>query len=367
MLNNKWIFKTFLIGAAASIASCSSTNESKVKSVEEKPIAVTVSAPSNHTGRSLSLSGRVEAVQSANITTRIMGYITKVLVKTGEKVEKGQLLFSVNNADFLAKKAQADAAVAQAEAVYNSAQKDFERYTILFKQQSASAKELDNITLQYKSAKAALDAAKQMRNEVNAQLSYTDVTAPFNGVVTQKFLDAGNMATPGMPVLSIETNGTLQVTASVPETEISHIKLGTDASLTVKAAGSTFNGKVTEISNSSQNSGGLYVIKINVPDNDKKDLLAGMYVNVIISIADTLSTVGKGEGILVPESSIVHKGELDGIYSISSENQALLRWVRLGKRINGEVEILSGLGKSEKFILHADGNLYNGAPVKIAE
>ena len=92
-----------------------------------------------------------------------------------------------------------------------------------------------------------------------------------------------------------------------------------------------------------------------------------MYVNVSIAVADTSSATGKAEGILVPESSIVHKGELDGIYTISSDNQALLRWVRLGKIINGQVELLSGLAKSEKFIAHADGNLYNGAPVKIAE
>lgn len=367
MIINKWVFRSFLIGAATSMVSCSGTNENKVKAVDEKPIVVTVSTPSNSTARSLSLSGRVEAVQSANISTRVMGYITKVLVKTGDKVQKGQLLFSVNSADILAKRSQTDAAVAQAEAAFNSAQKDFERYTILFRQQSASAKELDNITLQYKSVKAALDAARQMRNEVNAQLSYTDVTAPFSGIVTQKFMDAGNMASPGMPVVSIETNGILQVTASVPETQISRIRPRTVATLTVKAAGATFSGKVSEISNSSQNSGGLYVIKISVPDDAKKDLLAGMYVNVSIAVADTSSATGKAEGILVPESSIVHKGELDGIYTISSDNQALLRWVRLGKIINGQVELLSGLAKSEKFIAHADGNLYNGAPVKIAE
>jgi multidrug efflux pump subunit AcrA (membrane-fusion protein) len=180
-------------------------------------------------------------------------------------------------------------------------------------------------------------------------------------------MDAGNMATPGMPVLSLETNGALQVTASVPETQISQIKSGTGAILTVNAAGITFSGKVSEISSSSQNSGGLYIVKINVPDNNRKNLLAGMYVNISIPVADTLNAAGTAEGILVPESSIVHKGDLDGIYTMSSDNQAILRWVRLGKRINGNVELLSGLGKLEKFVTHADGNLYNGAPIKIAE
>lgn len=367
MIINKWIVRSLLIGTATSIVSCSGSNESKSKSIEEKPITVTVSTPGSSISKSISISGRVEALQSANISTRVMGYITKVFVKTGDKVQKGQLVFSVNNTDILAKRSQADAAVTQAEAAFNSAQKDFDRYTILFKQQSASAKELDNITLQYKSAKAAMEAARQMLNEVNAQLSYTDVTAPFNGVVTQKFMDAGNMATPGMPVLSMETNDTLQIVASVPETQISQVKLGAEANLTINAAHTTLNGKVSEISSSSQNSGGMYIIKISIPDDEKKNLLAGMYVNVSIPISD-MSLANRGtEGILVPVSSIVHKGELDGIYAIGAGNQALLRWVRLGKNINDKVELLSGLGKSERFIVHADGYLYNGATIKIAE
>lgn len=366
MIRNKWIVNSILIGSVVSLISCSNSKENK-DSIPEKPISVTASIPGKLTSKSIALSGRIEALQSASISTRVMGYITGVYVKTGDKVQKGQLLFSVNSDDIVAKRAQVDASVIQAEALFNSAQKDFDRYTALFREQSATAKELDNITLQYKSAKAGLDAARQMRNEVNAQLSYTNVTAPFNGIVTQKLIDAGNMATPGMPVLTIETNSLLQVTATVPETQISEVKIGGDAKLTISAAGKILNGKVSEISNSSQNSGSVYIIKISISEGDRKNLMAGMYVNVSLPVADTLVTEGNTSAIMIPVSSIVHKGELDGIYTISGDNQALLRWIRLGKIVNDKVEVLSGLGKSEKFIVHADGDLHNGVPVKIAE
>lgn len=366
MIYNKWIFRSLTVAVVVSIMSCSNSKESKTTSAE-KPISVNISTPGNGIAKSVSLSGRIEAVQSANISTRIMGYITKVYVKTGDRVQKGQLLFSVNNEDIIAKRAQVDASVTQAEASFNNAQKDFERYTALFGKQSATAKELDNITLQYKSAKAGLEAARQMRNEVNAQLSYTNVTAPFNGIVTQKLIDAGNMATPGMPVIIIETNSLLQVTATVPESQISEVKIGSDAILMVNAAGKTLHGKVSEISNSSQNSGSVYIIKISIPEGGKGNLMSGMYVNVSLPISDTIPTRGDSDAVLVPVSSIVHKGELDGIYTIGIDNQALLRWVRLGRVVNEKVEILSGLGRSEKFIVHADGNLYNGAAIKIAE
>ena len=80
--------------------------------------------------------------------------------------------------------------IAEAQAALNSAQKDKERFTILYNQQSATAKELDNVTLQYNAAKARLDGAKQMRNEVSAMLGYTQLTAPFSGIVTHKMAEA---------------------------------------------------------------------------------------------------------------------------------------------------------------------------------
>ena len=366
MINNKWASGMLLIAGLLSVMSCSNSKENKAVN-DEKAISVSVATPGSDDARSISLAGRVEALQSANIGTRVMGYITKIYVKTGDKVEKGQLLFSINSDDILAKRSQVDASVAQAEAAFNSAQKDFDRYTVLFKQQSATSKELDNITLQYKSAKAGLESAKQMRNEVTAQLSYANVVAPFNGVVTQKFTDAGNLASPGMPVLTIETNNILQVTATVPETQISGLQLGADANLVINAAGINLKGKVSEISSSSQNSGSVYIIKISIPDGNRKNLMAGMYVNVSIPVADTAAGTENTDAVLVPASSIIHKGELDGIYTVSNDNQALLRWVRLGKPVNDQVEVLSGLGKSEKFIVRADGNLYNGVAVKIAE
>ncbi len=367
MYFNKRIFRSFIAVTAILMVSCTGKNENQSKAADGKPIAVTVGTPSNGTTNSISISGRVEAAQSANISTRMMGYITKVYVKAGDKVQKGQLLFSVNNTDIIAKRSQVDAAVSQAEAAYGSALKDFDRFTTLFKQQSASAKELDNATLQYQSAKATMDAAKQMRNEVNAQLSYSDVTAPFNGVVTQKLMDAGNMATPGMPILAIETNNALQVTASVPESQISLVKLGADATLGINAANSVLAGKVIEISSSSQNSGGMYIVKVSIAEVETGKLFAGMYVNVDIPVADTSRQKHTAGGVFVPVSSIVHKGDLDGIYTVGAGNQALLRWVRLGKNSNDKVELLSGLEKSERFIVHAEGNLYNGAPITITE
>jgi RND family efflux transporter MFP subunit len=348
------------------LAACSS-GEKKAEFLQKSdpPVIVTTALPfSNETGSS-NISGQVESSQAANISTRVMGYITKLTVKVGDHVNAGQLIASISNNDIIAKRSQVDASITEAEAALKSAQKDLDRFTALYKQQSATAKELDNTTLQYNATKAKVEAAKQMRNEVNAMLAYTSLTAPFAGTVTQKFADAGNMANPGMPIVTIEQSGTYQVSASVPETEISQIKLGESVNVSIRSINRSFNGKITQINPSSQFTGGQYIIKISIPDNDKKGLYAGMYANIGISAVANPTNHTEGNAVLVPVSAIVNKEQLTGLYTVSSNNTALLRWVRLGKTYGEKVEVISGLDKNESFIVSAEGKLYNSAPVSI--
>ena len=223
---------------------CSDSDEA-MNETSEKPIAVTLSTVTAGNQPVIIASGEVEAVQTASISTRVMGRITHIYVKTGDRVGKGQLLAKIWDDDTRAKRAQAEATIAEAEGAYVSAQKDYERFNNLYKQQSATAKELDNVTLQYNSARARMDAAKQMRSEVNAILSYNSLTAPFAGVVTQKLAEVGSIANPGVPILTIEQDGILQVSASISESDISSIHLGDSAAIRIKSTEKSFDGRIT--------------------------------------------------------------------------------------------------------------------------
>jgi len=347
------------------ISSCSSNEKNDTQTGADTAILVTVSQPLAGAKQALTVSGQVEASQTANISTRVMGYITKINVKVGDRVNKGQLLATISNDDILAKRAQTDAMIAQAEAGFKNAQKDYDRFNALYKQQSASAKELDNITLQYQSAKSGLDAAKQQRNEVNAMLSYTNLTAPFAATVTQKMMDAGSMANPGMPLLTIEQSGSYQVSASVPESEISLIKENAPVTINIDAIHKSIKGTIAQIAQSSQSSGSQYMIKVNIPDNENQGLFAGMYANVDIPVTQLVKTTDASNQVMVPVSAIEYKDQLTGLYTIGSNHTALLRWVRLGKTQGNQVEVLSGLAANEQFIVNAEGRLYNGVAVKI--
>jgi RND family efflux transporter MFP subunit len=358
-------FLQLVSGFAVMILSACSSDKKETTANNDTAVIVTVSKPSGNEQQEINLSGQIEASQSVNVSTRVMGFITMLKVKVGDHVSKGQLLATISNQDIIARRAQTDAMINEAQAALGSAQKDYDRFTTLYKQQSATAKELDNVTLQYNAAKARLDGAKQMRNEVNAMLGYTSLAAPFSGIVTQKLAEQGNMTNPGMPILTIEQSGSYQVSASVPENAISQIQQGATAIITIKALDKTINGSIAQINQSSQFTGGQYIIKVSIPDADKKELYAGMYANVSIPVAKLPVTKAVTNMVLVPLSSIVKKDQLTGLYTVGNNNTALLRWVRLGKTYGDNVEVLSGLEKSEAFILSAEGKLYNGVPVKV--
>jgi len=121
---------------------------------------------------------------------------------------------------------------------------------------------------------------------------------------------------------------------------------------------------VSQINPSSQFTGGQFIIKIKIPESAQKGLYAGMYANISIPLKDPTTTVSNSDAVLVPVSAIEYKNQLTGLYTISSNNRALLRWVRLGKTYGNNVEVLSGLEKNENFILKAEGKLFNGVSVK---
>ena len=348
-----------LLAIVTLIITASCGEGKKEISDNREAISVTVSAPSFENNGFIAASGKIEAVQNANISTRMMGYINNIPVKVGDKVSKGQLLVSINSADINAQKAQVNASITEATAAFKNAEKDYNRFKALYEDKSASQKEMDDMTAHYEMAKARLEAATQMKNQVNAQLSYSNITAPFSGVVTGKYAKKGDMANPGMPLLSIENPSNFEVTAMVPESEITQIKKGSKAKVIVKSTNEIVSGTVTEVSSSAANTGGQYLVKVQLDKTDKS-ILSGMFVNVQF---EAKSTSPKTK-IIVPESAIITQGQLKGVYTVAN-NTAILRWIRTGKDYGDNVEVLSGLSPDEQYIVSANGKLYNGAKISI--
>ena len=348
-----------ILAATLTLASCNSDKSNK--NPEKPGVRVILKSPSAaEDGSILTVSGSVEAEHYANLSTRTMGYVSKVYVKVGDKVSKGQRLLDINSEEIDAKKAQARAGLRQAEAQLSLSEKNYNRYQKLFNENSASQKELDDMTLQYEMARANYERATQVEEEINAMMAYSHLRAPFSGVITSKTVKEGDMARPGHLLLSLETPGVFAVRAMIPESSIEHIEKGMEVSVFVKSISQSLKGTVSELSTSSQNSGGQYMIKINLHEADAVKLFSGMYVSVHIPVPGMNSS-----SLFIDQAALIKRGELDGIYTVSESGTAILRWLKLGQQMGDQVEVLSGLKPNEAYIASSDGKLYNG--VKIAQ
>ncbi|WP_421803800.1 efflux RND transporter periplasmic adaptor subunit [Flagellimonas sp.] len=361
-MKNTTIYKSLLLTASFGLflVGCGSDEKQSVDNSEAVPVTVAEVAMDD-SSTILAGSGQIKAVNSATLSTRMMGHVESIPVKIGQKVNKGDVLISINNVDLRAKKAQVEASIMEAQVAFNNAKKDYERFQNLFKENSASQKELDDMTARYEMAKARLEAANQMKNEVNSQFAYANIRAPFSGVVTNTYIDEGDMANPGVPLVSVESPGGFEVEAKVAENNISEIELGTKAHILVKALDTTITGKVSELSVSAQNTGGQYVMKVLL-DKTKAKILSGMYATIRLE-AENGSDSKKV--VTVPSKALVHKGQLTGVYTLGQDNVALLRWLRLGDTYGDEVQVLSGLSAGDQYIVSAEGKLYNGVKVSI--
>jgi RND family efflux transporter MFP subunit len=345
-----------IIPVASLMTACGGGEEHKVHELD--PIKVEIGEATVSTeAKTISVSGRIEAGNSANLSTRMMGNVTNVKVQPGQKVKKGELLVAISSTDLSAKKAQVEASIKQAQAAFNDAQRDYQRFKELYEKESASQKEFEGMQTRYQMAEAGLEAAKEMMKEVDAQFAYANLRAPFDGVAANTFVKEGDIAHPGMPIVTVEGTSKYEATVLVPESKINEVQVGAKASILVKSENREIDGVVKEVSPSSKNTGGQFIVKIDL--QNVANIRPGMFINAEINAGEGASKSSP----LVSANALVRNGQLSGVYALGADNTAILRWIRTGNELEGKVEVLSGISEGEKYILRAEGKLFNGAKV----
>ena len=289
----------------------------------------------------------------------MMGHIVKFEVALGEKVSKGQTLVEIYNDDLVAKKAQTEAGIAMAEASFENAQKDMQRYDQLYASESVSQKEYENMKTRFQMTEAGLKQAKQLKAEVEAQLNYVIIKAPFTGVVTDKHFNVGDMATPGMPLMEFESQKAYEVWSEVPASIVNSIEKGLKVSVELADLNSQVSGTVVEIATSSVNTAGQYSVRVAL-DKVPSKVLSGMYAKLRFS-----EDKDELKGVYIPKSAVVNYGQLKGVFTISNQNTALLRWLKLGQTQGDSIEVLSGLSAGESYILSSASKLENSTAVTV--
>lgn len=336
--------------------------EADVAKIEDLPPVVVsaVLVNSQVTQAPVVYSATIEPVDQAQIATKVMGQIKAIHVEEGEAVQRGQLLVELDSNDIQAKLAQAEAGIAEATAHFENAERNLARFEELFAKNAATQKEVDDVRVMFQSAKARLEGAKQMKKEVEELLQYTQLLAPFSGVVTKKHAAEGDLAKPGFPIITLENNRQVKITALIPENRIHLVREGMPVRVVIPSVGegnATYDATIDQIFPSADPQSHQFEIKV-VMENPSGDLKAGMFARVLIEKS-------RQETIRIPREAIFQRGQLEGVYVVSEDNRARLRWIRTGRSFGSDVEVIAGLDAGERVIVNYEGNLKDGQRVEV--
>ncbi len=337
-----------LLVAIASLAGCGSKEEPATTAVSAAPgttiQASVVEVKPTTVPIRVEVTGQVAAIFQATLSSRIQGTIDKLLVREGMKVSKGQILIRLDSRDLQADVARADADVENTKA-------HLDRMDQLYTQDAVSKQEMENATRAYRVAEANRKAAE-------AQLSYTVVRAPFDGVITEKNVEAGELASPGQPLLKMEDPRRLRLETTVAEGDLKAVSTGDRVPVVIDAlGGAVLTGTVSKIFPAGDPRTHTFMVKVDVPETP--GLKSGMFGRLQL---DT----GAAQTILVPSAAVVERGELTSLYAVGTDQVSRLRWVKLGRRFESRVEILSGLNEGERVLTDGSRGV-DGAAVQIAE
>jgi len=367
-----------LLGVA--LAGCSSRPDTASPDTSA-PVPVTV-APVAMTdvASPIESGGVVQARTTATITARILAPVRDVRVSPGDRVRAGQVLVTLDANDLAAgARAARAAAVAagqgskaaaaerqSAEAGLALARATHDRIEGLLAKRSATAQELDDATAALRGAEArvaaaaaraqqaesAIEGARAASDQASTTESFAAITAPFDGIVTEKLIEPGNMASPGTPLLRMEDTRGFRLEVRVDESRVGQIENGAAVTVVLDGAShgatTTINGTVTEISRAVETDARAFLVKISLPE--VPGLRSGVFGKA--RFAGT-----PRRALTVPPAAVVRRGQVTSVFVVEN-GVARVRLVNLSAN-----EVLAGLSESEVVIVSPPAAVSDGRRV----
>lgn len=334
-----------LLGVALNVTLSGCSNED-VASRSEAPVlaAAPVTVDRVHTDIAANLAevvGTVEAVDQAEISTKISGNIVLLPVDLGSRVTQGDLLVELVAGEITAQLQQAEAQLAQAR-------RNLAREESLLEKNAATQESVKSLRDAEKIAEAGYRQARTM-------VDYTRITAPFSGIITRKFVNVGDLATPAKVLLKIESESRHQIITDLPEALMLRVSKGDRLAVQIPSAGLNLEGEVSELSPTADATSRTVPVKIRLPANPL--LRSGQFARVTIAMEQAVT-------FTVPASAILPYGQMKTVFVVD-QGRAKLRLVRPGAPHGDRVEILSGLDDQEQVVISGNATLIDGQPVEI--
>jgi membrane fusion protein, multidrug efflux system len=306
--------------------------------------------------RDFRLPGSVIVDERIQISSRITAYVKEIRVKEGQTVNIGDTLAVLDGADIEGAIREARAASGKATAAMAKAKMDLQRYQNLFEKDSATDNELRVAQLQYEVAKGNIAAANASNQTAKSQRRYVTIKSPVSGVVIERAIQPGDLATPGAPMVTIESRQQLLFETYISEYQVQQITPGMDATVTIDAIeNKEFPAKVLRIVPSGDPVTRRYLVKLSLDQGT--GLLPGMFGRVSLAFSE--------ESIFaLPKNAIVERGGLRGTFVVTPDNIARFRWFRFGREWPDRVEVTTGVNVDTAFVLNAPNALKDGDIVR---
>ena len=313
--------------------------------------------------------GTVRAEQTSTLAAQMMGNITEIRVHEGDRVQRGQVLAVIDDSQPRAALDRAIAAnhasqqqLAAAETDLSLGESTLKRFQMLYDRKSVSPQEFDEVRARQQAALARRDMARADQEQAKAalaqaqtMLSYTTVRSPFDAVVTEKKVDSGALASPGMPLFTVEDVRRYRLEATVNESDLAYVRMGQAAPVLVDALGDRLNGKVVQIVPAADPGSRSFLVKVELPADSR--LRSGLFGHAEFAR-------GRRESVLVPRTAIVERGQLQAVFLVDQSKIAALHYITLGRPVKDEVEVLAGLQDGDRLIASPAGLELDGKQIE---
>ena len=315
--------------------------------------------------------GTVRAAETAQISAQTMGSVISVNVREGDAVGQGQVLATIDPAQAQAGLDRAQAALsaaqhelAAAETERSLTESTLKRFDTLYQRKSVSPQEYDEVKARYQGSVARSEAAQSGTAQAKAAVaqaqtafSYTRLRAPFSGVVIERRVDPGTLATPGMPLVTIEATGRFRLEATIDEGSLRYAHVGESVPVTLDAyPDQQLSGKVTQIVPAADPNTRSFLVKIELPSDAV--LRSGLFGRAYFPR-------GERESVFVPRTAVVERGALKGVYVVGPDQIAALRYVTVGDIVGDRLEVLSGLNIQEAVVVSPAEKEIGGKRVEV--
>jgi RND family efflux transporter MFP subunit len=270
------------------------------------------------------------------VASQLLAAIQEIRVRASDRVEVGQLLATLDDREIQAQLAEAEAAVAAAQADVTLRESEFARSKQLYSDRAITKEDFDRVQGAYRVTTAQLERARQQVERIKVMLSYTNITAPVAGIVAERYADPGDLAAPGKPLLAIHDPQELELDASIREGLAKCVRTGLKLRVVIDAVSLTVDGAVREIVPQAEAASRSVLTKVALPADSTAGLYIGMFGRLAIPVGDT-------DRVVVAASAVQRIGQLELVDVVDEEQRLERRFVRTGRRFGDQVEILSGL------------------------